>query len=186
MKKLSLFLILTVSLVLFSLGCEKSEQEKLEAKRTEQYITNMTDSKAIALITNGKKLVIDIFTGVNSSEEFTDEAGIVYNPMLEKYDSPEKIMEALKKYYTQDYAEKLTGQIPVTEINGRYMLPVGDMGTITESAKVHMVERVDLDENNINIKYKRNLESQESFLVGLERVEGFWRIKSEVKEIDKK
>jgi hypothetical protein len=186
MKKLLLFLTLTITFAVLLSGCQKSEQEKMDTSRKEQGIETISDDKALELIVGGKKAFIGILQGVEDDTELLDQFEMPYSPFKEEYDSPEKIKGKIEEYYYGEYAESLLGMIPAEYIDGRYALPIGDVGMVPVYDEFLVVDRSDLSEKSIKIKYKTDESSKESYSVYLEYVDGKWKITDEIREFDQK
>lgn len=185
MKKLLLTLIVLISFMGIASGCQKSEQEKMDALRAEQDIDTISDAQLLEQVVSGKEAFMGIFQSVEVEEELVDEFGIVYSPFLEEYNSPEKIKDVLEEYYSKDYSEKLIELIPATYVDGEYALPLGDMGMLPDYSEIFIVERKDLDEKNINTSYKMQQDSSELYRVYFEYVDGKWKITDEIREYEK-
>lgn len=184
MRKLLLVLTLLISFATALSGCQKSEQEKMDASREEQGIDRISDDEALERIVGGKKVFIQIFQGVESDVELNDEFDMIYNPFIEQYNSPEKIRAAIEEYYYGDYAEGLISMIPARYIDGEYALPVGDIGMVPDYGEFILLERIDISEKSIEVKYKTSESSTESHSVYLEYIEGKWKITDEIREFD--
>lgn len=184
MKKLLLILALLISVSVGVFGCQKSEREKMDKLREENDISTISDDQLKSKVVEGKQAFLGVFQGVEEGEELLDEFDMVYSPFTEEYNSPEKIADKLKVYYSEEYTESLMNMIPAMEVEGRYALPLGDMGMMPDYSGISMASREDMDEKNINITYKMEEGAAEVYRVYFEYIEGDWKITDEIREFE--
>lgn len=183
MKKIFLILAILTSLFLGVFGCQKSEQEKMDKLREENDISVISNDQLRDKIVGGKQAFLDIFQGVEE-EELLDEFEMAYSPFTEEYNSPEKIAGKLEVYYSKDYVESLMRMIPAIDVQGRYALPIGDMGMMPDYSNLQISGREDAGEKNINISYKMEADSSETYKVYFEYIEGEWKIADEIRAFE--
>lgn len=184
MKKLLLILALLISVSVGIFGCQKSEREKVDKLREENDISLISDEQLRDKIVAGKQAFMDIFQGIEE-EELLDEFEMVYSPFTEEYNSPEKIAKKLEAHYSKEYTERLMSMIPAVEVQGRYALPLGDMGMMPDYSSLQISGREDIDEKSINVSYKMEEGSSEVYKVYFEYIEGEWKITDEIREFEK-
>lgn len=181
MKKISSLLILFCLIAIGLSGCQKSE---IEEKRAQEKIDSLSDKEAIDQVVNGKKTMTSIYTDNSDAQEVNDEFEVPHRPFSEKYDSPEKIKEEMEKYYSKEYSEELISQIPAKYVNGSYMIPLGDIGMIPNYEEFTLIKRSDVSEREIQIEYKAEKESPESFVTDFQYIDGDWKISDEIRKFE--
>lgn len=178
-KTIGLWLVIILSLMLAT-GCGKSEEDAMRESRENQGIEHLDSDDSLKLVKEAKMAHISIFNGSNDAEEYETEDGIIYNPFFEHYDSPEKIRAEIEKYYYGNYAKEVLATIPAKYIGNVYSLPIGDIGYIDDFQEARVIEKVDIDEENIDLTYSLNDYDDYSTKVRLRYDEGRWKLASEI------
>lgn len=180
MKSRTILLSLIILATVVLSACSKSEEDRMREARLDRGIEHLASEDVLDHIVEAKMAHLSIFNGTNDVEVYEDNDGMVYNPFFEQYDSPEKIRAEIEKYYYGDYAEEIIDTIPAVYIDGVYVLPLGDIGYIDDFNRAILLEKKDIDEENIEVSYRLNEADDYHIRVRLIYDEGNWKVASEI------
>lgn len=158
----------------------------------ENHIKNVGNTKDISddeiyqLYENSQVVVEDILLSINRKEKIYSDNGKLYFPTSEQYNTKEKIENSVSNYYTKDYIPHIMKEIPFATINGRGVLPEGNIGWMFIDSKETLTSRKNIDSNTIEVQY-RETGNKDFFISNIEVILKFennrWKI-SNVHELD--
>jgi hypothetical protein len=129
-----------------------SEQSK-EVIKLEEKITNISDEEIIKIVSESYDLQIGILLSADNSKNIVDTDGNVYWELPEKYNSDEKIKQALSQYFSKENINNDRSKIPSKYVNNKFVIPIGDVGLRAKWDKTSILNRTSIDDHKIKFIY---------------------------------
>lgn len=117
------------------------------------YTKDISDDEIYQLYENSQVVVEDIFLSMDRKEKIYSNNDKLYFPTSQQYSTKEKIENSISNYYTKDYLPTIMKHIPFTTINGRGVLPEGNVGWMFIDSKETFKSRNNIDPNTIEVNY---------------------------------
>lgn len=144
----------------------------------EEKVPTLTDKDIIQIVSEGNKKIEEIL--LSAKEPFKKVDGTDYFLLPTKYDSEDKIRKELSVYWGKSLIDKVVSFIPSKEIEGKYVLPFGELGDPPTWDKSQIKDKKVVDEKNVEVTINFSNGYPDEFIYTLSFEDNSWRITKEV------